>query len=136
MHSDSTDKIGNPRRGQSTKKRAQKGAARKAAVAAKEKRSGLRPGRRAISGAKKGPDKGEAKSIQLKIDPEVFRNIRDLLKEDDPAVVERILGSEFDRDLLIRWPGSDKGYKKSQSGRAACILEALARRGRETHEKT
>ncbi len=135
MRTDSIEKNESVKSSPRTKKGAGKGPAEKKTNDSKEKRRGLRPGRRVITGGKRGPDKGEAKTIQLKIDPEVFKNIRDLLKQDDPARVERILGFEFDRDLLIHWPGPEKGHKKSQSGRTACILEALARRGREIHEK-
>jgi hypothetical protein len=87
-------------------------------------RKGLKRGRRTLSGAKKGKEKAEPSIIQVKIDSEVFPHVRGLLQENDPAVIERMLGVTFSRDLLLLWPLEGR----TQSARAACILEAIGRR--------
>jgi hypothetical protein len=87
-------------------------------------RKGQRRGRRTISGATKGPDKGDGALIQLKIDPELFPNIRELLLAKSPQDLEERYGLSLDRDLP--WP---QGDKKTQSIRAGAILETIARRG-------
>lgn len=87
-------------------------------------RKGLKRGRRTLSGARKVKEKTEPGIIQVKIDSEVFPHVRSLLHESDPAVVEKILGVTFSRDLLLLWP---KEGNRTQSARAACILEAIGR---------
>ncbi len=88
-------------------------------------RKGLRRGRRTLSGARKGQEKAEPTIIQVKIDSKVFPHVRSLLLENDPAVIERMLGVAFSRDLLLLWPLEGN---RTQSARAACILEAIGRR--------
>jgi hypothetical protein len=88
---------------------------------------GLKSGRkpvRTISGGQKGTDNGEGDPMQLKFSTERYPNIRALLQVQNPVELEERFGIVIDRDLP--WPESQH---KSQSYRAAAILESLARRG-------
>lgn len=87
-------------------------------------RQGLKRGRRKSGATKdKGLDKGEASDIQLKVDSEIFPNVRELLRTPNPKDLLERYGIDLDRDLP--WP---LGEKMTQSVRAASILETIARR--------
>lgn len=77
----------------------------------------------------KHADNGEGDLIRIKIDPDEYPHIRELLRAKNPLELEEEYGVELDRDLL--WPPGDK---KTISIRAAAILEAIARRRRKRKE--
>ena len=86
-------------------------------------KSGREP-ERTISGGQKGTDNGEGDPIQLKFSTERYPHVRALLQVSNPVELEEKFGIVIDRDLP--WP---ENPHKSQSYRAAAILESLARRG-------
>ena len=88
------------------------------------RKKGRKPGPKAGGMPVKGPNSGEGRFIQMKLDPELFPHIRELLTTKNPVELERRFGITLERDLP--WPAGDK---KTQSVRAGAILESIARQG-------